>query len=129
MIHPEIDTFLKSGKKVAKLATVSSKGWPQVTPVWYLYENGHIYITTVPTRVKFRNIEKNPRVAMYFDGPDYGVQIQGKVVRSIREGLREWNRRIAARYNPPDQVEEAVNALMKSPRVILEIVPVRISKH
>ncbi len=130
MVEPAVESFLKSGSKLAALATVSEADWPQVTPIWYLYEEGHVYMTTTTNRKKYINTEKKPRVALFVGDPTdpyRGVEIQGRV-KFIRDRLEEWNRRLAARYHPPEEVEQTVQYLMSEPRVILDVAPTRVIK-
>ena len=130
MVEPAVESFLESGSKLAELATVSASDWPQVTPIWYLYDNGHVYMTTTTNRKKYTNIENKPRVALFIGDPNdayRGIEIQGKV-NFIRDHLEEWNRRLAARYHPPEEVEQTVQYLMSEPRVILEVTPKRVTK-
>jgi PPOX class probable F420-dependent enzyme len=93
-------TFLEA-PHVAVLATVSPGGRPQATPVWYLLDGDEIVINTSKGRVKLRNLEKNPRVALtVVDAKDmyHYVQIQGRVVRFDQEhGARDIDR-LSMRY-------------------------------
>lgn len=86
---------------LAALGTVSPSGRPQVTPVWFLYEDGHLLVNTSRGRVKLRNVQANPAVTVtVVDGEDpyRYVQIQGRVVRFDREhGDRDINR-LSIRY-------------------------------
>lgn len=60
------EDFLQK-QDVARIATVSEKGWPQVTPVVHLYHDGRVYfITDFETR-KYKNIRKNNRVGVAID--------------------------------------------------------------
>jgi len=78
-------------KKVAfaHLATLMSDGSPQVTPVWFDYVGGVIRVNTAKGRVKARNMEARPSVALSILDPDNAyryIQIRGKVRRHIEEG-------------------------------------------
>lgn len=87
--------------QVAVLATVSPAGRPQATPVWYLLDGDEIVINTSKGRLKLRNLEKNPRVALTVVDPKdmyHYVQIQGRVVRFDQEhGARDIDR-LSMRY-------------------------------
>ncbi len=72
---------------VARIATVSEKGWPQVTPVVHLYDNGAIYFITDYGSKKQRNIEKNNKVAVAVDV--YSRQPQSVIVQGRAEMLRK----------------------------------------
>ena len=69
------------------LATVNPSGSPQVTTVWVHTREGKILINSALGRVKPRNIEHEPRVALSWHEHDEGgyhsMQIQGYVVETI----------------------------------------------
>lgn len=54
---------------VAALATTMHDGTPQVTPVWFSYENGLFYVNAAVGRVKDRNIRARPYVALLIVDP------------------------------------------------------------
>ncbi len=60
------EEFLEK-QDVARIATVSPKGWPQVTPVVHLYHDGRIYFITDYGSRKHKNIEKNGKVGVAVD--------------------------------------------------------------
>lgn len=107
----------------AVLATVSPKGRPQATPVWFLLEDNHILINTSAGRVKLRNIEANPNVALTIVDPEniYSyVQIRGKVVKMDRQRGAADIDRLSMRYHgrpyrypPTDSPEKRVSLLIR----------------
>ena len=79
-----IDTSTDYGKRVQKhlsedqivwLTTTRADGTPLPAPVWFLWENGTALIFTEPGAHKVRNIERQPRVALNFDGDGRGGDI------------------------------------------------------
>ena len=52
--------FLGEPGLLMRLGTIGRDGFPQVTPVWYLYEDGLFCITTASDRVKARNMLSPP---------------------------------------------------------------------
>src|SRR2546428_5547201 len=48
----------------AVLATVSPKGRPQATPVWFMLDGEDILMDTSQGRVKLRNLEAKPHAAI-----------------------------------------------------------------
>jgi PPOX class probable F420-dependent enzyme len=50
--------------QIANIATVMADGTPQVTPVWIDTDGEHVYFNTARHRVKLRNLERNPKVAI-----------------------------------------------------------------
>lgn len=128
---PKSDRLSPAGVKLlqepqlAHFATVSSSSTPQVTPVWVDVEpdGTHILINTAYGRIKTRNTQDNPEVAVSVvdaQNPWRWVTVQGTVVEHRREGAREHIDFLAKKYTgaekytfgPPDE-----------PRVILRIQP------
>ena len=69
-------------KAFANLATVSTDGSPQVTPVWVDYDGTHIRFNTAKGRVKDQNLRRNPAVALSIldpDNPYRYLQVRGRV--------------------------------------------------
>ena len=66
---------------LAHVATVMADGSPQVTPVWVDTDGKSVIFNTAKGRVKYRNIEREPRVAISVvdrDDPYRTVVIRGK---------------------------------------------------
>ncbi|MDQ7841064.1 MAG: PPOX class F420-dependent oxidoreductase [bacterium] len=85
----------------AVLATASPGGRPQATPVWFVLEADQILINTSRGRVKLRNLETRPHVALTVVDPKNMyryVQVQGRVVRlDVENGARDIDR-LSVRY-------------------------------
>jgi PPOX class probable F420-dependent enzyme len=61
---------------IAWLTTVSPAGRPQSVPVWFLVrDDGSVLLYSEPGRLKLRNIEANPHVALALDVTDIGRDI------------------------------------------------------
>ncbi len=54
---------------VAELATVGSDGYPQVTSTWFIFDEGELKLSLNATRLKTRNIAKNPKVSLLIPDP------------------------------------------------------------
>ena len=59
-----------NNEQVIWLTTVSFSGSPQPNPVWFYWDQEEILIYTPHDSVKLRNIAKNPRVSLHFEGAD-----------------------------------------------------------
>ena len=59
--------FLQADRH-AVLATNGADGLPQLTPVWYLFEDGALYVSVQTTTVKARNLRRDRSVAVCIDG-------------------------------------------------------------
>jgi PPOX class probable F420-dependent enzyme len=74
---------------LAHLATVMADGRPQVTPIWFSYENGRIVLNSARGRVKDRNMRERPQVALSIVDPDNAyryLQIMGEITQVTEEG-------------------------------------------
>lgn len=61
--------------RVGWLVTVRSDGQPQSSPVWFLWDDGFVYIQSQPTAAKVRNIAANHRVAFHLNDDGAGADI------------------------------------------------------
>jgi PPOX class probable F420-dependent enzyme len=113
-------------KAFAHLATVGADGTPQVTPVWVDYDGTHVRFNTARGRVKDRNLQRNPRVALAVQDPDNPyryVQIRGRVAEMTEQGADAHIDALAKKYIGQDRYP------WKRPgevRVIVKIAPDRV---
>ncbi len=88
-------------KLLAHFVTVLSDGSPQVTPVWVDVEDGVVLVNTARGRIKVRNVEADPRVALSVheqQNPYNEVCIQGEVVEVTEEGADAHIDALARKY-------------------------------
>ncbi len=87
---------------VAMLATVSPKKRVQATPIWFMLDGDQIIVNTSRGRVKLKNLEAHPHLALTIVDPKNMyryVQIQGKAVRfDPKNGARDIDR-LSQRYS------------------------------
>ena len=113
------------GKNFTHLATLMPDGSPQVTPVWVDYDNGFILVNTTKERIKYRNVKRDPRIALSIidsDDPYTMLAIRGKVVKIITKGTGEHIEKLSMKYI-------GKKFPWKSPgqkRIILKIKPERV---
>jgi PPOX class probable F420-dependent enzyme len=89
---PQSHRDLFDKKSFAHIATVGRDGTPQVTPVWIDYDGTDIRFNTARGRVKTRNLERNPSIALSVQDPDNPyryVQVKGRVTGMTEEGADE----------------------------------------
>jgi PPOX class probable F420-dependent enzyme len=70
---------LLAGSPLGHLVTMNKDGSPQVSVVWVGIEDGELVVASIGARQKLRNVERDPRVAVSFEGQ-----------RSNELGLREY---------------------------------------
>ncbi|MYC96122.1 MAG: PPOX class F420-dependent oxidoreductase [Caldilineaceae bacterium SB0661_bin_32] len=63
----QVSEFLQADRH-AVLATNGRKGAPQLTPVWYIYEDGVFYVSAQTRTVKVKNLRRDPTVTICIDG-------------------------------------------------------------
>lgn len=72
---------------VTRLATLSPKGIPLVTPIWFVADGHDLLMTTGGGGLAVRNAQANPRVVLLFDAELRGPQT--KVLRMVGEASFE----------------------------------------
>jgi PPOX class probable F420-dependent enzyme len=115
--------LLTQKKAFASLATVMPNGTPQVTPVWFDYEDGVIRVNTGKGRVKARNMAEGAAVALSVMDPDNAyryIQIRGRVRRVVEAGADRHIDSLAKKYLGKDKYPFARPGEV---RVMFEIEP------
>ena len=89
------------------LVTVNPDGSPQVSVVWVGIEDGELVVGSIGARQKLRNVERDPRVAVSFEGHgDNGIGMRDHLVvhgtgRVTPGGAPELLQRLAYGYIRP----------------------------
>jgi PPOX class probable F420-dependent enzyme len=92
---------LLTKKAFGHLGTVMPDGRPQVTPVWFDADGGHIRVNSAKGRVKDKNMRRDPRVALSIQDPDNAyryLEIRGKVVEITETGAVAHIDALAKKY-------------------------------
>jgi PPOX class probable F420-dependent enzyme len=95
------DLLADQTRAIAFLATLMPDGSPQVTPVWFNTDGKFIYINTAEGRVKDRNKNADPRVAILIQHPKdpfHYLQVRGRVVEITKDGADEQIDTLAGKY-------------------------------
>lgn len=87
------------------LATVDERGRPQVNPVWVLWDGEHLLLSVRPETKKYRNLRRDPHVAISFLDPSRAeryVELRGEVIAfELHEDLTFVNQ-LARKYTGAD---------------------------
>ena len=81
---PEGYRDILEGKSFAHVATIGPKGEPQNNPVWFDWDGQHLKFSQTTKRQKYRNLKREPRVAISIVDPANPyryIEIRGRVVR------------------------------------------------
>jgi PPOX class probable F420-dependent enzyme len=113
------------------LATVRREGAPQLTPVWYIVDDGRILISMIKDSAKHRNILRDPRVSLCIDGGRDDVRavvFYGTASVVTEEPLQEQMRwRVIRHYYESEQAaREYYESIRDQPSVLLVMQPDRV---
>lgn len=124
----ERNELLETRGILCRIATVRQDGAPYVTPAWFLYRNGRVYITPRARSAWYLHIERDPRVSITIDEeahPYRKVRIDGTITVDYAPGhddaWRDTYRDIAKRYIVPEAAETYIQETIDQPRALLSI--------
>ena len=115
---------LLNAPNFATVCTVMPDGSPEATVVWVESDAEHVYFNTAMHRLKVRNIQRDPRVAISaFDtnDPYDGVSVRGRA-ELVFEGANENANQVSLRYDGKPFRELGPGEV----RVIVKITPERV---
>ena len=107
---------------VAELATIGSDGYPQVTRTWFVFDQGEIRLSLNATRIKTKNIAKNPKVSLLI--PDPQNQFRYLVVRGDATISADADGSLAAMVNAKYDAHVQDNDNPGDERVSVSLKPV-----
>src|ERR1700710_3259132 len=101
---------LLESSAIAQLITINADGSPQVSGVWVGLDGDELVMASLPKRIKVRNVERDPRVALVVQSPsksarglDEYLVVHG-TARVTEGGAPELLQRLAHIYLGPDAV-------------------------
>ena len=119
----------------ARLATLEEDGFPRVTPIWFLWEDGVFVMTSLPHQPHVKNLERDARAAICVDieeretveGIRSNRQVKGHGLAQVRpDESGDWTRRITRKYVRGRDGEAAAERRAAMPRVVIELRPERL---
>jgi PPOX class probable F420-dependent enzyme len=132
MTSAQIRAFLEAPRH-AIAAVLRADGTPQLSPIWFLYENERVYFSTLVKSAKYRQLCRDPRIALCIDAghPDArAVSISGSAElitdQSPERADLDW--RILRRYHESDEDAERWVASIadEGPSALVVVTPERI---
>lgn len=91
MTDDELDDFLGTAR-VVRLASLRGGGAPDVTPLWFVWIDGALWLSSLVPSQRWTNVVRDPRVAgVVDDGTDYG-ELRGVEVIGTAEPVGEQPR-------------------------------------
>ena len=100
-LDPTFQELLR-GRYIATLGTRNADGTMHLTAVWYVFEDGCLFVATSSRTQKSRNVVARPKASLMVDarrpGTERGVTAAGKVEVISGAQSQKINRSIHSRY-------------------------------
>ena len=87
--------------QVASLATVGRNGFPQMTEIWFLHEDGELKLSLNTARLKTRNLQRDPKCSLLLldlKNPYRYLEVRGNA-RVEPDDDYEFAQKLGAKYN------------------------------
>jgi PPOX class probable F420-dependent enzyme len=120
---PESHRDLLDGQ-VASLATIDSNGFPQLTEVWFLLDDGELRLSLNTARQKTRNLTERPQCSLLLldlANPYRYLEVRGRA-RIEPDDDYAFARKVGAKYDADLKVHDRPG----ESRVAVTIEPVKI---
>ncbi|HEX9416255.1 MAG TPA: pyridoxamine 5'-phosphate oxidase family protein [Gaiellaceae bacterium] len=120
----------------AHLATIDPRGFPRVTPIWFVWADGAFYMTSVEGQPHLRNIARNPRTSVCVDTEEPesagGIRPHRQVkgygeAELFPDEAGEWTRRITLKYIRGEAADATAARRAAMPRVVIRLRPLRMT--
>jgi len=126
----QVRDFLARSKLNLQLGTIDEKGEPNIHPIWYIFENDRIYVTTSKKSKKAKNSLRQKLV--YFSIDDESFPYKGVKGKGTVKSLEDINynvkiaEKIITKYMgnlENDLAKWIINEIMQGNEAVLEINP------
>lgn len=91
MSAAERDAFLREQRTV-RIASVGSGGVPHVTPLWFVWDGEHMWLSSLTRSQRWANLVRNPRVAAVVDAGHGYFELHGVELTGAAEPFGEQPR-------------------------------------
>lgn len=122
-VIPESHTDLLEAKGIAHLASLGPDDEPQSHPIWYDVRDGEFWLSTTKERQKYRNVSRDPRVALSIldpENPYRYLEVRGRVVGLDDDPEKRFIDELAQKYMDRDEYPDKQEG---AERVIIRIAP------
>lgn len=103
---PEGYRDILGSNALAHIATIGPNGEPQSTPVWFGWDGEHVKFSQTKTRQKYRNVNREPRLALSIVDPENPyryLEIRGEVERIEEDPDLDFINSMAKKYLGEDK--------------------------
>ena len=126
-IIPEHSLDLLQSTALAYMATIGPKGEPQVSAVWFTWDGTHLLFALNKKRQKYRNLLREPRVAIAIADPANpyrALEIRGTVARIDGDPTYRFINAASQKYLNRDATSEETGPAEE--RVVIIVGPERV---
>jgi len=110
--------------QVATLATIDDEGFPQLTEVWFLHDEGELKVSINTSRAKARFLEKRPECSLLLldlQNPYRYLEVRGRA-RVEPDEDRAFAQQVGAKYDADLSAYDAP----EDGRLVVTIEPVKV---
>lgn len=110
--------------QVATLATIGGNGFPQLTEIWFLHDDGELKLSLNSSRLKTRNLRRRPQCSLFvldLENPYRYLEVRGNAEIEPDDDYA-FARKVGAKYNADLKVHDSP----EDSRVTVTIVPANI---
>lgn len=112
MTDDEVRSFMRTGSRTGKLATVRADGRPHIAPVWFDFDDATddaIFVTAIGS-VKGRNMSRDPRVSICVDEMEFPFSFarldgEARLITGAPD-LLHWATETCRRYVGDDRADD-----------------------
>ncbi len=125
----QMHDFLTTGANLMKLGTLTSEGWPYVTPIWYDYDGEAFYVAGRRTAAWVAHIRNDERVSFCIDtcdAPYIRVVVEGTAEIVDAAWMGDW-KHWAVRYRGEEEGTQYYEETKHMPRAYIRISPRKIT--
>lgn len=100
-VIPSSHADLLETTALADVATIGADGAPQNNPVWFGVQDGYLVFSQTKTRQKYKNVQRDPRVAISIVDPANPyryLEIRGVVERIDEDPDKAFINSMAKKY-------------------------------
>jgi PPOX class probable F420-dependent enzyme len=93
--------------QVATLATIGGNGFPQLTEIWFLHDDGELKTSLNSSRLKTRNLQKRPQCSLFLldlQNPYRYLEVRG-TAKIEPDDDYAFARKLGAKYGGADLSE------------------------
>lgn len=115
-VIPDKHRRLFEAPNFGSLGTIRPDNTVQVSPMWFELDGGTLRFTHTSKRAKFRNLQRNPSMALAVfdpDSPYHYVEVRGRLVEVVPDPTGGFYDHLHRRYGgdgmiPPDAADRVI---------------------